>query len=128
METHELTIQQVATLTGLSVHTLRYYERIGLLHPVGRAANSHRRYATADVEWLQFLTRLRATGMSIRLMQQYADLRRQGDATLHERRQLLEIHQREVQARIDELQRSMSVIIKKINHYKELETADRGDG
>ncbi|GAX40776.1 MerR family transcriptional regulator [Tolypothrix sp. NIES-4075] len=66
MET-ELTIQQVATLTGLSVHTLRYYERNGLLELVNRAANGHRRYLTDDITRIEFLTRLRTTKMPIRL-------------------------------------------------------------
>ena len=75
MET-ELTIQQVATLTGLSVHTLRYYERNGLLEPVNRATNGHRRYRTEDITRIEFLTRLRTTGMPIRQMQQFARLYR----------------------------------------------------
>ncbi|MEM8535189.1 MAG: MerR family transcriptional regulator, partial [Chloroflexota bacterium] len=71
----ELTIQQVAAATGLSSYTLRYYERIGLLDPVGRATSGHRRYTTHDIEWIAFLNRLRAIGMPIRQMQEYAELR-----------------------------------------------------
>jgi DNA-binding transcriptional MerR regulator len=52
----------------LSTHTLRYYERAGLLDPVGRAESGHRRYVAADLAWLDFLTRLRATGMAIPLL------------------------------------------------------------
>lgn len=81
MET-EMTIRQVARETGLSEHTLRYYERIGLIAPISRAPNGHRRYSGDDVGWITFLMRLRATGMPISRMKQYSDLQRQGDATL----------------------------------------------
>lgn len=61
----DFTIQQVAALTHLSEHTLRYYERIGLLDPIYRASSGHRRYSTHDIGWIEFLIRLRTTGMPI---------------------------------------------------------------
>ena len=67
-------IQEVVARTGLSVHALWYYERAGLLKPVDRATSGHRRYTADDLNWIAFLLRLRATGMSIRHMQTYADL------------------------------------------------------
>ncbi len=115
MDIEQLTIEQVAQRTGLSSHTLRYYERIGLLDPISRAVSGHRRYAAKDLAWLAFLTRLRATGMPIRHMQKYADLRRQGDATIAERRALLEAHQQTVQSHIEELQRNLEAITQKIH-------------
>jgi DNA-binding transcriptional MerR regulator len=116
-----LTIQDVAKLTGLSQHTLRYYERIGLLDPVGRAPSGHRRYAAADIDWLEFLTRLRTTRMPIRRMQRFADLRRRGDGTVTERRALLEEHRREVEARMRALEADLAVINDKITQYEEME-------
>lgn len=74
-----LTIQEVAERTALSPHTLRYYERVGLLEAPDRAASGHRRYGEGDLEWLTLLKRLRATGMPIREMRRYAELVRQGD-------------------------------------------------
>lgn len=71
----ELTIQQVAERTGLSVHTLRYYERNRLLEPANRAANGHRRYCAANPTKSEFLSRLRATEMP-RQMQQLGKLLR----------------------------------------------------
>ena len=118
----ELTIQQVAAVTQLSTHTLRYYERIGLLAPIERASSGHRRYSSQDIAWINFLTRLRETRMPIREMQIFADLRRQGDRTLTQRRQLLEIHQQHVQQQLEELTQNLKVIQNKIQHYKELET------
>jgi len=121
MDIELLTIEQVAERSRLSPHTLRYYERIGLLDPVGRAESGHRRYATKDLAWLEFLTRLRATGMPIRHMQEFADLRRRGDTTIAERRVLLEIHQQTVQAHIEELQRNLGAITQKIEDYHQME-------
>jgi len=117
----ELSIQQGAASTQLSTHTLRYYERIGLLAPIERASSGHRRYSSQDIAWINFLTRLRATGMPIRQMQQFAELRRQGDRTLTQRRQLLEIHQQNVYQQLDELTRNLKVIEQKIQHYGKLE-------
>lgn len=116
-----LTIQQVAKLTGLSVHTLRYYERNGLIQPINRAANGHRRYSAQDITWIEFLTRLRTTGMPIRQMQQYALSLWQNPNALTERRMLLEAHEREVQKRLNELSQNLAGIQRKIQHYKELE-------
>ncbi len=120
MET-ELAIQQVAALTGLSMHTLRYYERIGLLDPVQRASSGHRRYSAGDIAWIEFLMRLRATGTSICQMHQFADLRRQGHATVGARRALLETHALDVQHRLQELHDHLAAIEEKMKHYQELE-------
>ena len=72
----ELPIAEVAARTGLTAHTLRYYERIGLLGPVARGAANARLYDRSDLAWLVFLQRLKATGMPIRHMKRFADLRR----------------------------------------------------
>jgi DNA-binding transcriptional MerR regulator len=116
----KLTIQQVAEATGLSVHTLRYYERIGLIHPIDRAQNTHRRYTSQDIGWIDFLTKLRAAGMSIQQMQAYAELQRQGDVTLPERLEMLKAHQRKVEAHMDELAEHLKLIRYKIEVYGEL--------
>jgi DNA-binding transcriptional MerR regulator len=117
MDTELLTIEQVAERTGLSAHTLRYYERIGLIDPVGRATCGHRRYAAKDLAWIEFLIRLRATGMPIRHMQEFAALRRQGNTTIARRRVLLEAHRQMVQMHIEELQRNLEAISQKIAKY-----------
>lgn len=126
MET-ELTIQQVATLTGLSVHTLRYYERNGLLEPVNRATNGHRRYRAADITRLEFLIKLRTTGMPIQKMQQFATLYRQKPEAVAARRTILEAHEHEVTERIRELSYNLELIQKKIQHYKELEIGNQSN-
>jgi DNA-binding transcriptional MerR regulator len=118
--THQqaLTIQEVAAATGLSVHTLRYYERIGLIHPIHRADNAHRRYSADDVGWIDFLNKLRATGMSIQQMQRYAELQRSGDQTLLERLEMLKALRKEAEARIAEVETHLNVIRYKIGYYE----------
>jgi DNA-binding transcriptional MerR regulator len=117
MET-SLTIAEVAERTGLTAYTLRYYERIGLIAAVPRAPGGQRRYASADMDWLAFLLRLRETGMPIQGMQAFARLRSQGDASVGERREMLEQHLAEVQARVAALQQSMQALSLKIAHYR----------
>lgn len=118
----ELTIQQVAQATGLSVHTLRYYERCDLIAPIGRSTSGHRRYSANDLRWIEFLNKLRLTGMPIRQMQRYAELvRSQPDSGFHSRRQMLESHREAVLAQIQQLQDNLAVIDWKIQHYNELE-------
>ncbi|MBJ2157805.1 MerR family transcriptional regulator [Variovorax sp. IB41] len=124
MET-SLTIAQVAQRTGLTAHTLRYYERIGLIAAVSRAPGGQRRYAGADMDWLAFLLRLRETGMPIQGMQAFAGLRSQGDASVGERREMLEQHLAEVQARVEALQQSMQALSTKIAHYRAIEAKAR---
>lgn len=113
-----LTIQQVAEATGLSVHTLRYYERIGLIHPIGRAENTHRRYSDDDIGWINFLNKLRAIGMPIQQMQAYAELQRLGDVSLPERMEMLKELRQNVETHIDELQEHLKLIYYKIDLYQ----------
>jgi DNA-binding transcriptional MerR regulator len=116
----KLTIQEVVEATGLSAYTLRYYERIGLIHSVDRQDNSHRRYSQDDVGWINFLTKLRATGMSIQEMQAYAELQREGDATLPERLDMLKALRERVIANIAALQENLGVVDYKIELYSEI--------
>ncbi|WP_119067608.1 MerR family transcriptional regulator [Aggregatilinea lenta] len=120
-----LTIQEMAERTGLTAHTLRYYERIGLIQPVDRASSGHRRYSDGDVGWVEFLKRLRATGMPIREMQSYAGLLWQGDQTVEERRKLLERHRARVMQRVQELTDYLTVLDMKISHYKEIGASEQ---
>ncbi len=126
MDTH-LSIQQVAERTGLSTHTLRYYERIGLIHPVGRASSGHRQYSASDVGWLDFMRCLRSTGMPIREVKRYAELFAEGDRTLTERRALLEAHRRRIEESMRELAKDLDAIKYKIAYYEQLEAQAVGE-
>lgn len=122
-DTGTRSIAETAELTGLTAHTLRYYERIGLLDPVDRGPDGRRRFRNADLAWLGFLTRLRVTGMPIRGMKEFAELRRAGDTTAAARLELLSRHRDTVRRRIAELADCLDALDTKIDHYRTL-TAD----
>lgn len=122
MESH-LSIDEVARRTGLTAHTLRYYERIGLISAVARAAGGQRRYAASDMAWIEFLLRLRTTRMPIGKMQTFAALRGAGDSTVKERRLMLEGHLTDVLAEIEAMHRAAQALQAKIEHYRSLELA-----
>jgi DNA-binding transcriptional MerR regulator len=114
-----LTISDAAERSGLSAHTLRYWERAGLLQPVARNGSGHRRYAEDDLERIKFLTKLRATGMPIRQVRRYAELISGGEDTNEERLALLEAHREGVQARLEETAGHLDLIEWKIDFYRE---------
>src|ERR1044071_5475893 len=120
IEKETLTIQEVSEITGLSAHTLRYYERIGLIHPIEREENTRRCYIKDDLGWIDFLLKLRATGMSIQDMQRYARLQRQGDQTLPQRVEMLKVLKGNVERRIQELNEHLKLVNYKIEIYQEI--------
>lgn len=122
--TASLTIQQTAEACGLSVHTLRYYERIGLIKPIPRRSNGHRLYRAEDLNWIAFLLRLRGTGMSIEEMQRYAQLREQGEllSSVAERRAMLARHTEVVEQEVKAMQETLAYLKQKIALYSTLET------
>jgi len=113
-----LTIGDAATHSGLSAHTLRYYERAGLIDPVERGSEGERRYASGDLEWVAFLSRLRATRMPVREMARFADLRRAGPSTLADRRELLEAHRERVRDQIARLWDDLGAIDAKLTRLE----------
>jgi DNA-binding transcriptional MerR regulator len=124
-----LTIGQVAAATGVSTHTLRYYEQAGLLRAIGRTAAGHRLYSPADLDWLQFVMRLKATGMPIASIQAFSALRAEGDSTYDARREMLAAHRDTVLLRIAELQANLAAIVDKIDWYERAAAgAKRHDG
>lgn len=114
------TIQEAAQKTGVSAYTLRYYERMNLLDPIDRNPSGYRQFTDYDLSCVRFLTKLRATKMPIRQMQQFSELRRRGISTAQQRRSLLEEHYDAVMANQQELTHSLEVISKKIAYYKEV--------
>jgi DNA-binding transcriptional MerR regulator len=119
------TVQQAAALTGLSEHTLRYYERIGLIQPVPRQESSgHRRYGPADLAKLETLACLRATGMPIEQMRRYFELRSRGAAAAAEQQALLAAHLEELQRRMAALQGHIKYVESKINYWRAVEEHD----
>jgi DNA-binding transcriptional MerR regulator len=114
-----LTIAEAAERTGLTAHTLRYYERDGLLlHDVDRAPSGHRRYTDDDLRWIEMLTCLRATGMPIRDVRRYAALVRDGGGNESERLGLLLAHRELVERQLAEVSAHLRAIDRKVALYE----------
>jgi DNA-binding transcriptional MerR regulator len=114
-----VSIAEAARRTGVSVHTLRYYERAGLVvTSVDRTATGRRRYRQLDLDWIKVCTRLRATGMPIRTIRRYAELVAAGRGNEQDRLALLEDHRAEVLAKIAELHDNLELIDHKIDVYR----------
>lgn len=118
MDMRTLTIGQAAGELGISTHSLRYYERIGLLGPVARDASGHRRYSVEDVQRLRFLHCLRKTEMPIRGLREYAALAREGQASVEARVKLLRAHGRNLRERIQELEALLATIDQKVERLQ----------
>jgi DNA-binding transcriptional MerR regulator len=117
-----LTVQEAAERTGLSEHTLRYYERAGLLPAVRRDGSSgHRRYSTDDVARISTLACLRATGMPVEQMRRYFILAARGRNAAHELRTLLQEQEAALQERIRAMQGHLNYVRRKIDYWRALE-------
>jgi DNA-binding transcriptional MerR regulator len=109
-------IGEAAAKCGLSQHTLRWFERIGLVGPVAKGGDGRRRYSDADLEWLSLITRLRETGMPVSDMQRYAELVRSG-AGEAERLELLKRHRAEVRRALAAQRETLKLLDSKIDTY-----------
>ena len=124
-----MSIAEAARRTGVSVHTLRYYERAGLVvSPVDRTTGGQRRYSRLDLDWITICTRLRATGMPIRAIRRYAELVRAGRGNERERLALLEAHRAEVTSRLRQMRDHLRLIDRKIGVYRGRLEAGDADG
>jgi DNA-binding transcriptional MerR regulator len=122
-------IAEAARRSGVSVHTLRYYERAGLsLAPIGRSAGGRRRYHELDLEWITVCTKLRTTGMSISSIRRYAELVSAGPGNEKERLALLEAHRAEVLARMEEIRENLRLIDYKIDIYRGSLSSEDAEG
>jgi len=121
-------IGDLAKRSGLSAHTLRYYERIGLLPYADRDRSGQRDYGAEILTWIEFLGRLKTTGMPIRDMLRYAELVGGGDSTLGPRREMLEEHRERIRAHMADLKACLRVLDGKIAFYTEAEERTEDDG
>jgi DNA-binding transcriptional MerR regulator len=115
----DLRIGDVASRTGRSVHTIRWYESQGLIPGVSRDAGGRRIYSDYHVSWLDLMERLRSTGMSVNQMRAYTALTKQGAAALQQRHALLRAHQARVRADIARWTEALALIDAKIEFYDE---------
>ncbi len=115
-----MTIAEVGRQFGMSVDTLRYYERVGLIPPVHRNAAGHRDYQESDLNWVGVIQCMRGAGISVEALARYVGLFHQGDGTVEARRALL-IEQRDgLQSRIAELEKALERLTWKIDSYDEM--------
>lgn len=114
-------ISQAAAQSGLSIDTIRYYERSGLLPAIARGEDGRRWFSGEAVEWLTLLASLRSTGMPMDQMRRFAQLYQAGDASIPARRQMLLDHQARLEARRAELDRCAALLTYKLDRYAEIE-------
>ncbi|MFT8313667.1 MAG: MerR family transcriptional regulator [Clostridium sp.] len=122
----EFEISEVSKLIKLKTHTLRYYESIGLITSIKRNSSGKRIYSEEDIKWLQVINRLRETGMTIEKMKEYAQLRKMGDSTITERKNIMKEHLALIEDKIKELLKSRDYVAKKIKIYTEMEEKING--
>jgi DNA-binding transcriptional MerR regulator len=113
-----LSVRAAANQTGVSIYTLHYYEREGLLR-TSRTQSGHRRYAESDLGWIRILTCLRQTGMPIRKMREFAALVQHDQTNIPDRIRMLEEHRSDVLAHMAELVRNLEHVEGKIRHYRQ---------
>jgi DNA-binding transcriptional MerR regulator len=111
------TVKMVAEKTSLSPNTLRYYEKEGLLPYIQRSRSGIRHYSDDDLEWIGLICCLKNTGMSIKQIRDFVDLSAQGPETLRERCEMLAAHKREVEGRIEEMNRHLEKVTRKIAYF-----------
>jgi DNA-binding transcriptional MerR regulator len=125
----KLRIAEVSKLTGLTGHTLRYYEQEGLLPDVvDRDGAGHRVFTEEHVEWLRVCTKMRATGMSLDHIRRYAQLQRRGPDTVRERYAILREHEQKVRDQLSELQEALDMIERKTALYERSIADGTADG
>ena len=112
-----LFISDISKKTGLSIHTLRYYEQIGLLKNIHRNQSGRRVYTKLDMEWLEWVKRLKSTGMPLEKMQDFAQFRLQGEQTLKQRQALLIAHSVQLKQDIQRLNYLQFIVDYKIEIY-----------
>jgi DNA-binding transcriptional MerR regulator len=113
-----LSIGEVSALTGLTTHTLRFYEQEGLFAaPVRRNAAGRRVFTAAEVEWLRVCTKLRSSGMPLPEIRHYAELVLDGPGNEAERLEILRRHEAKVQQQLADLQDALDIIHRKVEIY-----------
>ena len=110
-------IGEFSKITGLGIHTLRYYEHEGLIIPLRNSGN-RRRYSEKDTAWIAFIKRLKETGMPIKEIKKYAALRAEGDDTLSERMEMLVRHRQSLNEQIGRLREHEAKLDEKIALYQ----------
>lgn len=121
-------IMEAAIETGVTVHTLRYYERVGLLPEVPRDELGYRRYREHELAWIEWITMLRDSGMGIQQIRRFVNLVRSGDDTIDARCEILDEHRAHLRRRIDTLHAYLKRLDDKREYYRALQEGDAKPG
>ena len=113
-------ISEVSKKFNLSVDTLRYYERIGLLPNVNRNYNGIRDYTEEDCKWVEFIKCMRSAGVSIEALIEYVRLFHEGEKTIIARKELLIEQRAKLIAKSEELKSTIKRLTYKIDNYEKL--------
>ena len=114
------TVKEVAELLGVSVHTVRYYDDMGLIPGTKRNAANQRLFDDLEVEWLFVSLTLKNTGMSLKDVKHYIELYGRGDSTLPERYEIMKKQKEKTIQEMEELKLRLAVLDRKIEHYEKL--------
>lgn len=115
-----MTISEVAKRTGLTISTIRFYEKSGLCPFIQRGSDGKRVFSGTDADWLALLASLRATGMPMAEMRAFADLYSSGDDTISERKAALLAHRESLEVRQAELDQCHAILNRKLQRYDEI--------
>ena len=115
--TTQYSIGEFSDIINVSIYTLRYYEKENLINPK-RMDNGRRTYSEEDIAWIQFIKRLKETGMSIKEIHKYAELRAVGGATLEKRMEILKNHRCLLQEEIAKASENLNKLDEKIIYYE----------
>ncbi|WP_458120496.1 MerR family transcriptional regulator [Paenibacillus sp. Z6-24] len=113
--------KQAAEQTGLSVHTLRYYEQMGLVHGIQRDGNGYRQYTESDIKWFQIIRYFRDMGMPLKEMQQFIAMGDSGASTARVRREFMETYRARIVEQQKELERALRRVDDKIEFFRDRE-------
>ncbi len=113
----EYSMKQVSQLTGLTAHTLRYYEKEGLLPDVRRTCTGIRRFSQEDLDGLGLICCLKSTGMSIKQIREFVALSVKGDCTLKQRCDMLIAHKQDVEEQMRQMQKHIEKVTHKIAYF-----------
>lgn len=112
------TIAKASQITGLSVHTLRYYDKEGLLPYIDRDASGIRKFKDSDFNWLRIITCLKDSGMPLKEIKKYIDLGMIGPSTTFDRLDIMKNHRKLVLQKIELLHQHLQTIENKIEAYE----------
>jgi DNA-binding transcriptional MerR regulator len=114
-----MNIKKVSELTGVSADTIRYYERVGLIHPIQRTETGIRNFDEEDIRWINYARHMRHAGLSIESMTNYVSLFREGEHTIPQRKELIRQQMDELTEKIDALMDTRDRLAYKLANYEE---------